>query len=139
MKKLLIFSDGGARGNPGPGGIGIIFCDEKGKVLKKISKFIGETTNNQAEYKALIEAIKTIKKFPISNSQFLIICFLDAELVVKQLNGEYRVKDADLKPLYEKVKNLSKDLNITFKHIPRKKNKLADKLVNMAIDKKLSR
>ena len=131
-EKLTIYSDGGARGNPGPAGIGAVILGEKGKAVAKISKYIGETTNNQAEYKALIAALTKAKDLGACELEV----FLDSELVVKQLNREYRVKDKDLAPLFVRVYNISLGFKkIVFKHIKREKNELADKLVNLALDK----
>lgn len=131
-EKLTIYADGGARGNPGPAGIGAVILGEKGKAVAKISKYIGETTNNQAEYKALIAALTKAKELGACELEV----FLDSELVVKQLNREYRVKDKDLAPLFVRVYNISLGFKkIVFKHIKREKNELADKLVNLALDK----
>ena len=131
-EKLTIFTDGGARGNPGPAGIGAVILGERGKAVAKISKYIGETTNNQAEYKALIAALTKAKEIGARELEV----FLDSELVVKQLNRQYRVKDKDLAPLFVSVYNLSLGFKrIAFKHIRREKNKLADKLVNLALDR----
>jgi len=132
-KKIIIFSDGGARGNPGPAGIGAVLYDSKKQVLAKISKYIGEATNNQAEYQALITALKKAKEL---GGQELDV-FLDSELVVKQLNREYKVKNKELAPLFLEVYNLSLNFSkITFTHVYRENNKEADRLVNEALDKK---
>ena len=131
-EKLKIFTDGGARGNPGPAGIGAVIFDEKGNVIAEISEYIGETTNNQAEYKALIAGLIKAKELGARELEV----FLDSELVVKQLNREYRVKDKDLASLFMQVYNISLGFKkIIFKHIFREKNELADKLVNQALDK----
>ncbi|MFH0955701.1 MAG: ribonuclease HI family protein [Candidatus Falkowbacteria bacterium] len=130
--KLTIYTDGGARGNPGPAGIGVVILDEWGNPVAEISEYIGEVTNNQAEYKALIVGLAEAKKFGARELEV----FLDSELVVKQLNREYRVKDKDLAPLFVQVYNISLGFKkIIFKHIFREKNELADKLVNQALDK----
>ncbi len=136
-KTITIFTDGGARGNPGPATIGIVINSrftengiEKAETTNQ-GKFLGSTTNNVAEYSALIEALELIKM----ESDAEIVCNLDSELVVKQLNGQYRVKDENLKQLWQKVKLLqAKFKNISFKHIPRAQNKLADKIVNEVLD-----
>ena len=91
-EKLIIYCDGGARGNPGPAGIGIVVYDDKGEKLLSSGKYIGETTNNQAEYQAVIFALEQIKKFKARDLTF----FLDSELLVNQLNRRYKIKDQDL-------------------------------------------
>ena len=128
--KLQIFTDGGARGNPGPAGIGVVIWSGH-DLAGRHRKYIGEATNNQAEYQAIIHGLEQAKKLGADEVE----CFLDSELVVKQLNREYKVKNKDLAPLFVKVWNLSLGFKkITFAHIPREKNKEADKLVNEAID-----
>ncbi|MFH1900497.1 MAG: ribonuclease HI family protein [Patescibacteria group bacterium] len=131
-KKLIIYTDGGARGNPGPSGIGAVIFDEEKNVLEEISKYIGNATNNQAEYKALIAGLAKARELGGEEIEV----FLDSELVVKQLNREYRVKDQQLALLFVEAYNISIGLKkIVIKHIPREKNKHADKLVNLALDK----
>lgn len=132
--KLIIYTDGGARGNPGPAGIGAVAYDEKKKVIFKLKEFIGRATNNQAEYKAVIAALAKAKEAGAPELEF----YLDSELVVKQLNREYRVRDKDLAPLFVKVYNAVLGFKkVTFKHIRREQNKEADKLVNEALDEKM--
>jgi ribonuclease HI len=128
-------SDGGARGNPGPAAIGLIIREED-KILKEYKEFIGETTNNVAEYKALIKTLELALEF--RNKE--IICYLDSELVVKQVKGEYRVKDEKMIFLFSKVKELEKRFhNINYKHVSRwnKYQQIADKLLNEELDKKI--
>lgn len=133
IMKLTIYTDGGARGNPGPAGIGAIFYDENRRVVAEVSEFLGVATNNQAEYKALIAALKKAASLGAAELE----CYLDSELVVKQLNREYRVKDKDLAPLFLEVHNLSLNFcKITYTHIPRERNKEADRLANEAMDRK---
>lgn len=134
-----IYTDGGARGNPGPAGVGIVIESEGKKI--KLKEFIGTATNNQAEYRALILALKHIlENFGLDGSLITAYCFLDSELVVKQLNGEYKVKHEGIKPLYNQIKKLSSNFReINFRHIPRQKNKIADRLVNEAIDSNLKK
>lgn len=130
-KKLTIYTDGGARGNPGPAGIGAVIFDEQGRVAAEISQYIGQATNNQAEYKALVAGLTKAKELGGAELEV----FLDSELVVKQLNREYRVKDKQLAPLFVQAYNMSLGFKkIVFKHMPREKNKPADKLVNQALD-----
>jgi len=131
-KKFIIYTDGGARGNPGPAGIGVVIKNERGEVIFEISNYIGEATNNQAEYKAVVAAIEKVKELGADELEF----FLDSELVVKQLNREYKVKNRELAPLFVRIYNASMEFKkVTFKHVPREKNKEADKLVNQAIDR----
>ena len=131
-EKLTIFTDGGARGNPGPAGVGVVILNEQGNAVAEISKYIGEATNNQAEYKALTAGLIKAKELGAREIEV----FLDSELIVKQLNRQYRVKDKDLAPLFVQVYNISLGFKkIVFKHIRREKNTLADKLVNLALDK----
>ncbi len=130
-EKLIIYTDGGARGNPGPAGIGVILKNEKKRTIAQISEFIGETTNNQAEYKAVIAALKKAKMFGARELVF----YLDSELVIKQLNREFKVKDKELAPLFVQVYNSCLDFRkVTFKHVLREQNQEADRLVNQAIN-----
>ena len=130
-KKLKIYTDGGARGNPGPAGIGAIAYNEEGEVVFEISEYLGETTNNQAEYRALLKAIERAKKIGAKEVDF----YLDSELIVKQLNREYKVKNKDLQPLFVQIYNLSLSFKkIKFTHIRRERNKEADRLANQAMD-----
>jgi len=130
--KITIYSDGGARGNPGPAGIGAVLYSEKGKVLASISEYLGVSTNNQAEYKALISALEKAQELKAEEVE----CFLDSELVVKQLNREYKIKNKDLAPLFLKIHNLSFSFKkITYHHIPRELNREADRLANEAMDR----
>jgi ribonuclease HI len=130
MKKLIVYTDGGSRNNPGPAGIGIVIYNKDREVLAKHKEYIGVATNNQAEYSALIKALEITKDMEAD----AVDCYLDSELVVKQLKGEYRVKNAGVKELYDKVISLIGGRNISFCHVPRAENKLADKLVNEALD-----
>lgn len=140
MQKLLIYTDGGARGNPGPAGIGAILMDEKGKVVKELSEYIGEATNNVAEYTALIRALQSAKEIYGKQLRDMDIeVRLDSELVVRQLTGIYKVKEPTLKELFAKVAAMRLEVspNIIFTHVRREKNVHADKLVNQAIDARL--
>jgi len=148
--KIIIYSDGGARGNPGPAGIGVVIKTQNSNVktqnLVELSKYIGITTNNQAEYQAVIEALKWLSNLskPIpgmgENGQednTLEVEFrLDSQLVVEQLNQRYKLKNEGLKPLFWQIRDLMMQLGgkVTFKFIPREQNKEADKLVNQVID-----
>ncbi len=131
-KKIKMFTDGGARGNPGPAAIGIVIKDDKDKIIKEYAECIGEATNNQAEYRALIKGLELVSEFKPSELD----CFLDSELLVKQMKQEYRVKDMKLQPLFVKVWNLALNLGkVKYHHIPRILNKEADKLLNLELDR----
>lgn len=131
LNDLIIYTDGGARGNPGPAGIGAVFQNLQFETIATIKKYIGEQTNNFAEYTALITALEQAQKFGFKN----ISCYLDSQLVVRQLNGQYKIKEQTLKPLAQKVFDLKNEFDsIKFTHVPREKNSQADKLVNEAID-----
>lgn len=131
MAKL--FTDGGARGNPGPAAIGGVIYDGQNKIAD-FSQYIGQTTNNQAEYQALLKGLDLALENNIQNLE----CFLDSELVVKQMNKEYKVKDKELAKIFVKVYNLSlKFKKISFSHVRREYNKEADALVNKALDARL--
>jgi len=130
-KKAIIFTDGAAEPNPGPAAIGAIIKDEKGKLITSISQHIGTTTNNQAEYRAVITALEKAIKLGATHVEVN----SDSELVVRQINGRYRVKNAALRPLYRQVKQLQGLLEgFTITHIPREQNTEADRLTNAALD-----
>lgn len=130
IPKIILHTDGGARNNPGPAGIGVVISDGSGNILETYKEYIGEATNNVAEYQALITGLKRAKKYIPAEIE----CRLDSELVVKQAKGEYKTKDPKMKILLGEIRELIFFQNITFVHIPREKNKLADQLVNEAID-----
>ena len=130
MDKLIINTDGGSRGNPGQAGIGVVFSDENGEVIASFKECIGIETNNTAEYRALILALTKAKDFEFAEAE----CRLDSELVVKQLLGQYKVKDAKMKALYAEVQDLMFFKPVKFVHVRREYNKLADTLVNEALD-----
>jgi len=130
MKKLSLFTDGGARGNPGPAGIGVVILEDE-KVIVQYGKYLGEATNNQAEYQALISGLETLKEMGTEEVDI----FMDSELIVKQVKGEYKVKDQILASLYLKVYNLLTHFKYSITHVRREGNKLADAMVNEALDK----
>ena len=137
--KLIIYTDGGARGNPGPAGIGVVIYDEKNNIIGLNKKYIGEATNNVAEYKALILALEEAKKESRiknqeSNETHLEIR-MDSQLIVRQMQGVYRIKEPTLQVLAGEAFKLLKNFqSVVFKDIRRELNKQADKLVNEAID-----
>lgn len=129
MEKAVIWVDGAARGNPGPAAIGAVIKDGQGRLVTCISQSIGATTNNQAEYRAIIAALEKA----ISLGARQVKMNSDSELVVRQINGKYRVKNTSLKPLFQRVKQLQGLLEaFTIVHIPRERNVEADNLANAA-------
>ena len=143
--KITIHTDGGARGNPGPAAIGVVIealRQAQGKAViewkKEYGEYIGETTNNEAEYKAVIFALKKLKqligsdKCGASSVEFLI----DSELIVKQLNKEYKLKDKNIQNFFIEIWNLTFDFGgVSFQHIPREENTDADRIVNQVLDR----
>jgi ribonuclease HI len=134
---IIIHTDGGSRGNPGPAACAFV-AEENGLEIFKSSKYLGNTTNNVAEYRAVILALEwLVDKSSLTVSGSLVTFFLDSELVVKQINGLYKVKDENLRNLFFEALTLMKKFkgSINFKHIPREKNKIADLLVNQELDR----
>lgn len=130
-RSINIFIDGASRGNPGPSGIGIVFFDGQDKVVKKLFKFIGNTTNNVAEYSALIYAMQEA----LMDRYDEVKVKSDSELLTKQLTGEYKVKNDNLKPYYDMFQHIARGFNkIEVILIDRENNSIADKLANKAID-----
>lgn len=130
-KKVVINTDGASRGNPGKAAIGAVIADEQGGTIHTISRCIGITTNNQAEYKALIEGLEAALKLDASE----VAIRIDSELIVNQVKGLYRVKNPALKPLYQRVTELLAGFNgFTIEHISRTFNQGADRLANLALD-----
>ena len=131
---IKIFCDGGARGNPGPAAYGfVVYLDDK--LIQKGAGYLGIATNNFAEYTAVIKALARLKNhYQGSDMQF----YLDSQLVVLQLSGIYKVKNAQIRELVFRVRTLENSFRaITYRHIPRERNKEADALVNLALDKQL--
>ena len=139
MEKFIVYTDGGARGNTGPSAIGIVIKNAKGEALKEYAEYLGETTNNEAEYNAAIFALKKIKslwgKEKAKKTEVQLFC--DSELLVKQLNGRYKVENTKIQQFFLQLWNLKVDFKkVSFTVIPREKNKEADRLVNEALDAK---
>ena len=138
MKKIIVYTDGGSRGNPGPAAIGVVIVNESGHVLKEYSEYSGDNlTNNEAEYQAVIFALKKIKallgKEKAFNSEIQINS--DSELLIQQLNGHYKILDEKIQTLFLTAWNLKIDFKkLKFNLIPREKNQAADKLVNQSLD-----
>lgn len=129
--KLIIYTDGGARGNPGPAAYGVVIYNHSGKILKKFCQYLGEKTNNEAEYEGIIAALGEAKSLGGEEVEIR----LDSELAVRQLNNIYRAKNLRLLELVMRVRNLETSFKkVKYFHVPREKNRLADSLVNQAID-----
>ena len=133
--EMKIYCDGGSRGNPGPSASAIVVKLDN-KLIHKASNYLGQQTNNYAEYSALIMGLSWIYNFEKKDRLSKIDIFMDSELVVRHMKGLYKVKSKNIKPLFLKAKNLENKINIPLKYysVPRDKNKLADKLVNLSID-----
>jgi ribonuclease HI len=132
MKKCVAYIDGGSRGNPGIAGYGVAVLNETGQRIASLSENLGIRTNNFAEYSALIGALEYAK----SHGYDGISIFADSELLVKQIQGTYKVKSLDLKPLYDQAKTLICKLkHFSIRHVPREQNREADRLANLAMDR----
>ena len=133
----IIYTDGGARGNPGPAALGVVIQDGAGKTLKEYGEYLGERTNNEAEYEAVIFALKKVKQLvgKAHTKQASVEVRLDSELVMRQLAGLYKVEEERLQLLFMKIWNLKTDFGqVSFTHVPREKNRAADRQVNKALD-----
>lgn len=133
MKKGRVFSDGGARGNPGPAAIGVLVCDAAGESLREHRETIGEATNNMAEYRAVLKGLELACELGFEEIEY----FVDSELVARQLSGQYRIKTPHLKDLFLKVKEKERHFKkVTYQQVPRTHEKIreADRLVNQALD-----
>lgn len=131
-RHLTMYIDGAARGNPGRAGIGIVCLDERGKILKEYNEYIGEQTNNAAEYRALLTALEMAKGM----GALSVSVITDSELLAKQMNGSYRVKNSQLLKYYLEAEALLKSMEkFEIGHVPRRENRRADRLANLAIDK----
>jgi len=138
LEKIIIYTDGGSRNNPGPAAIGVVVKDSSGELITQYGETLGIATNNEAEYRAIISGIRKAKQL-FGKEKIVrmgIEVRMDSKLAVEQLSGHYKVEDAKLQPLFMQLWNLRVELGhvITFKHIPREENKEADKMVNQALD-----
>jgi ribonuclease HI len=130
INRVIVHADGASLGNPGPAAIGATIRDDQGRLLASISQGIGRATNNQAEYRAVIAALERVTKLGAIWADI----YLDSELIVKQLNGQYRVRNRSLEPLNQRVKQLQSRLEgFTITHIPRSENSEADNLAALAL------
>lgn len=138
MKKIIIYTDGASRGNPGKASIGVVFCNEKEQIIKEYSEYLGDKlTNNEAEYRAVIFALNKFKtlfgKEIAKNSEIEIKS--DSELMIKQLTGQYKLINENIQRFFIEIWNLKLDFQgVKFKQIPRERNKDADRLANQALD-----
>jgi ribonuclease HI len=131
LKTLRVFTDGAARGNPGPAGLGVVIEDEHGMRLRGLHRWLGVATNNEAEYQALIEGLKAVAEWKPDRLEI----YLDSKLVVEQVNGRWKVKEARLQALQTKAKELLAGFpEVEIRHVERERNKAADALANQAID-----
>lgn len=132
--KVVIFTDGASRGNPGHASFGFTVSDASGKLLHKGAKYIGITTNNVAEYTGVLEALKFVKE-KYGDQLLEVALYADSKLVAEQLSGRFKVKSPHLKPIIEKIKILGLELGgVIYSHVPREKNRVADRLANLALD-----
>lgn len=131
--KLIIHTDGGSRGNPGPSASGVVITTPNKEVVVAFGKFLGVTTNNVAEYTAVKLALEAANTYEVDQIEF----YMDSELVCRQLNGIYKIKNADLRVIFDEIKKLAQGRKVTFSHVRREFNKLADAQVNIAIDEAL--
>lgn len=131
IDKLIIYTDGAARGNPGPAAIGVVLKDEKGNIIATVSRRLAPTTNNQAEYQAIIAGLEKAIGLGVKN----VSVKSDSDLVVNQINGRFKIKNTALRPLYQKVVRLTGSLeSFSISYIPRSQNSAADALANKALD-----
>lgn len=128
---LRLYTDGAARGNPGPAGLGVVIEDGEGMRLRGLTRYIGIATNNRAEYLALIEGLSAVREWRPDRLEV----YLDSKLVVEQVNGAWKIKNQELMPLLRTVQGLLREFpEVEVRHVPRDKNKGADALANRAID-----
>ena len=131
MLKAVLYTDGGARGNPGPAGFGALLFGEDGMLISFTGGYEADATNNFAEYSALLLGLKLAQKKGVTDLE----CRLDSELVVKQIKGEYKIKDENIKNFNKKITDMLPDFKyISFKHVPREENQHADRMVNLILD-----
>ena len=134
VTRVRVYSDGAARGNPGPAGAGAILVEPSGQVLDRIGKFLGTQTNNFAEYSGLLLGLKRARELGVSEVEV----FADSELMIRQLGGRYQVKSASLRPLFdEALKLLNHFERVKLVHVPREMNRAADEMSNRAIDERM--
>ncbi len=131
---MRVYSDGAARGNPGPAGAGAVLLDENGEVVAELGRFLGDQTNNVAEYEGLLLGLNRALELGATDLEVL----ADSQLVIRQLSGIYRVRNEGLRPLFEQAKRLlARFRHVELRHIPREMNGAADEMSNRAIDERM--
>ena len=131
-EELVAYIDGGSRGNPGPAGYGVLIQDAQGQTLETLSQFLGTATNNVAEYQGLLAALE----YAAQRQSKRLKVYCDSELIVRQMQGSYRVQSPDLKPLHQRAQELARRLpQFSIEHVPREQNRQADRLANQAMDR----
>jgi ribonuclease HI len=134
LNRIRVYSDGAARGNPGPSGAGAVLVEPSGQIVDRLGKFLGVRTNNYAEYMGLLLGLKRAKELGVREIEV----FTDSELLIRQLGGRYQVKSATLRPLYEEALNLLNGFSrVKLVHVPREMNSAADEMSNRAIDERM--
>lgn len=134
LKRVRVYSDGAARGNPGPAGAGAVLMDPEGEIVERLGRFLGVNTNNYAEYMGLIIGLERARELGVREVEVM----ADSELMIKQLGGQYKVKAENLRPLYEEALALLRTFDaVRLKHVPRAQNKDADEMSNRAIDERM--
>lgn len=128
--RIRVHGDGGSRGNPGPAAAAAVLLTASGEVIEKRSEFMGVATNNQAEYLAVELGLRALRELGYTKADF----FLDSQLVVRQLNGQYKVKHPEMKNAFDRIQALKKGLDVTFTHVLRVDNTIADTVVNECLD-----
>lgn len=128
--RIRVHGDGGSRGNPGPAAAAAVLLTASGEIIEKRSEFMGVATNNQAEYLAVELGLRALHELGHTQADF----FLDSQLVVRQLNGQYKVKHPDMKLAFDRIQKLKKGLDVTFTHVLRADNAIADTVVNECLD-----
>jgi len=130
MEAVIVNCDGGSRGNPGKSALGVVIKTAKGEIIEEVGEYLGVQTNNYAECMAVVKALEVLRQKDLFKADF----YLDSELVVKQINGEYKIKSENIAHLHQRIKELSKGMELSFSHVYRKDNTEADKIVNQVLD-----
>lgn len=130
MEKVIVNCDGGSRGNPGKSALGVVIKTTKGEIIEELGEYLGIQTNNYAECMAVVRALEVLKDKGLYKADF----YLDSELIVKQINGEYKIKSENILHIHQRIKDLSSGMELTFNHVFRKDNVDADRQVNKILD-----